>query len=44
MGYEIESKDPRKRTIATIQGVTGRAVDKRLARAAKTLSHFSPRV
>jgi hypothetical protein len=43
MGYEIESKDPGKRTIATIQRISGRAVDKRLARAAKTLSLFSPK-
>lgn len=40
MGYEEESKDPEKRTIATICGVTGRAVRYRLANAARKLSRL----
>jgi len=40
IGYEVESKDPDKRTVARIQGVSGRTVWKRIARAVETLSPF----
>lgn len=41
MGYEEESKtDPDKRTIATICGVTGRAIRYRLTNAARKLSRL----
>jgi DNA-directed RNA polymerase specialized sigma24 family protein len=37
-GYEIESIDPQKTTVATICGVTGRTIRARLARAKETLA------
>ncbi len=40
LGYEQESKDPTKRTAATICGVTGKTIYNRLARAARRLSQF----
>jgi DNA primase large subunit len=39
-GYEIESEDPTKRTVAMICGVTGRTVRNRLRRAGKMLAAF----
>jgi hypothetical protein len=40
LGYEVESKDPGKRTIARIQAVSGRTVWKRIAQAVETLSPY----
>ena len=40
MGYDEESEDPKKRTIATICGVTGRTIRNRLKRAAAKLSKY----
>lgn len=40
MGYDEESKNPNKRTAATICGVTGRTIRNRLARAEERLSLF----
>lgn len=44
MGYEVESEDPNKETIATLCGVTGRTIRNRLNRAAAELSRFSEEV
>lgn len=38
MDYDVESIDPKKRTVATICGVTGRTIRNRLSRAAAKLS------
>ena len=43
MGYDVESKDPEKRTAATICGISGRTIRNRLARAAVKLSSFKER-
>ena len=40
LGYEVESEDPNKRTVATICGVKGRTIRNRLHRAAEKLSKF----
>jgi len=40
LGYEQESDDPKKRTAATICGVTGKTIRNRLRRAATRLSQF----
>lgn len=40
LGYEQESDDPKKRTAATICGVTGKTIRNRLQRAATRLSQF----
>lgn len=37
-GYEVESVDPRRATVATICGVSGRTIRNRLARACATLA------
>ncbi len=40
LGYEIESEDPSKRTVASICGVSGRTIRNRLARALSTLKQL----
>ena len=40
MGYEEESEDPNKTTIASLCGVTGRTIRNRLKRATKKLLPF----
>jgi len=39
-GYDVESKDPGKRTVATLCGVSGRTIRDRVARAKKKLAQF----
>jgi hypothetical protein len=41
MGYDVESEDPEKRTIATICGVTGRTIRNRLKQARDILQRLN---
>jgi hypothetical protein len=41
MGYDVESEDPAKITVATLCGVTGRTIRNRLKQAAEYLSKYN---